>query len=158
VPLDLLTKGKAMKLFLLAMTLLLANVVFAGQTYGSLQIDEVVSVYDGDTIKVNINELHPIVGEKISVRINGVDTPEIKGKCAQERELAKLARAYVTEKLKGAKHIEIRNIQRGKYFRLVADVYADERDLGELLLQAKLAVPYDGKGPKYNWCKSLPAN
>ena len=41
--------------------------------------------YDGDTITFNLPGLHPIIGEKISIRVNGIDTPEIQGKCEKEK-------------------------------------------------------------------------
>ena len=48
--------------------------------------------YDGDTCVVSLPDVHPLFGEKISVRIAGIDTPEIRGKCDQEKALAKEAR------------------------------------------------------------------
>ena len=44
-------------------------------------INEVITVYDGDTFRVNIDEFPPIIGENIAIRILGIDTPEIKGNC-----------------------------------------------------------------------------
>lgn len=44
-----------------------------------------VSVYDGDTFKVNIDDYPAIVGEAISIRIRGIDAPEIRGKCLSEK-------------------------------------------------------------------------
>ncbi len=41
-------------------------------------------------------------------------------------------------------------MQRGKYFRIVADVYVDGNSLADELLQAELAKPYDG-GKKPKW-------
>ena len=40
--------------------------------------------YDGDTITFNLPGLHPIIGEEISIRVNGIDTPEIKGKARRK--------------------------------------------------------------------------
>ena len=39
--------------------------------------------YDGDTCMFTIPGVHPLFGEKISVRIAGIDTPEIKSKREQ---------------------------------------------------------------------------
>jgi len=44
-----------------------------------------VSVYDGDTIKVNIANYPAINGEGISIRIRGIDAPEIRGNAPQKR-------------------------------------------------------------------------
>jgi len=49
--------------------------------------------------------------------------------------------------------IELRNIERGKYFRLVADVYLDGVLLSNELTAAGLARNYDG-GRRSPWCQS----
>lgn len=53
--------------------------------YGNATISEVTSIYDVDTFRVNLEGYRPIVGEHICVRVQGVDTPEIKGKGKQNR-------------------------------------------------------------------------
>lgn len=124
----------------------------ADKIYGSVVIDEITSIYDGDTFRANINGWPAVVGERVPVRINGIDTPEMKGKCATEKERARLAKQFAVAKLREGKHIELRNIRRGKYFRLLADVYVDGQSLGDMLIRANLAVAYDG-GRKVNWCR-----
>ena len=44
------------------------------------------------------------------------------------------------------------NLQRGKYFRVVANVLVDGVSLEQELLDNELAYRYDG-GKKLNWCK-----
>jgi micrococcal nuclease len=110
--------------------------------YGSVKA-EFVRNYDGDTITVNILDYPPIAGKNISVRIKGIDTPEIKGKSDKERQLAIKARDIVYFLLKNTKKIELRNMQRGKYFRIVADVYFDGKNLSDILIDKKFAVPYN---------------
>ncbi len=55
--------------------------------------------------------------------------------------------------LRGAKVIELRNMKRGKYFRIVADVLVDDVNLSEILVDSKLAVRYDGGTKTKDWCK-----
>ena len=55
--------------------------------------------------------------------------------------------------LRAAKKIELRNMKRGKYFRIVADVYVDGKSLGDMLIKRSLAVPYDGGHKGKDWCK-----
>ena len=62
-----------------------------------------------------------IVGDNIPVRVSGVDTPEIRGHCDVEKSQARKARDYVADLLFDARRIELRAIEHGKYFRLVAD-------------------------------------
>ena len=94
----------------------------AAPQYGTVTVSKVISVYDGDTFRVNIDSLPPIVGKNIPIRVNGVDTPEIRGKCQYEKDLALEARDFVRVKLSNAKEIKLTNLQRGKYFRVVANV------------------------------------
>ena len=120
--------------------------------YGSVIVTKVISVYDGDTFRVDIDSLSPIVGKNIPVRLEGVDTPEINGKCQYEKDLAIEARDFVRNKLSKAKEIKLNEIQRGKYFRVVAKVFIDGVSLEKELLDKDLAYKYKG-GKKINWCK-----
>ena len=108
--------------------------------------------YDGDTCTFTIPGVHPLFGEKISVRIAGIDTPEIRGKCQKEKALAMQARNLVTRMLGQARRIDLLDAQRGKYFRIVARVAADGRDIGASLINRGLAVEYDGGKKVKDWC------
>ena len=123
----------------------------AATEYGTVTVSKVISVYDGDTFRVNIDSLPPIVGKNIPIRLNEVDTPEIQGKCQYEKDLALEARDFVRSKLANAKEIKLNKLQRGKYFRLVADVMVDGVSLGQELLENELAYKYSG-GKKSSWC------
>jgi endonuclease YncB( thermonuclease family) len=120
--------------------------------YGTVTVSKVINVYDGDTFRVNIDSLPPIVGKNIPIRVNGVDTPEIRGKCEYEKNLALKARDFVRVKLANAKEIKLTNLQRGKYFRVVANVVVDGVSLEQELLDNELAYEYSG-GKKLSWCK-----
>ena len=133
----------------------LAATTFAGQNYGSVVISEVTSVYDGDTFRANIPDFPELIGRNIGIRINGIDTPEIKGKCEQEKQLALEAKQFTMEMLSKAKVVELRNLQRGKYFRIVADIYADGVNIGDALVNERLAVVYDGGKKVKDWCDDL---
>ena len=41
--------------------------------YGNATVSEVTSIYDGDTFKVTISGWHALIGERISIRVNGVE-------------------------------------------------------------------------------------
>ena len=116
-----------------------------------LQPADVVSVYDGDTFKVDLEGVHPLFGDDVSVRINGIDTPEIKGETDEVEALGREARDFVDATLKGATQIELRNLQRDKYFRILADVYVNGQLLADALKEKGLAKDYDGQGPKPTW-------
>jgi len=121
--------------------------------YPNAVVEEVTSIYDGDTFRANIKDYPPIVGHRMAIRVKGIDTPEIRGKCEIEKVLARKAKQQTVMMLRGAKTIELHNISRGKYFRLVADVYVDGVSLAEILIDSKLAVQYDGGTKTKDWCK-----
>jgi len=138
----------------LLLLLILSLGVFSSQAapqYGTAIVSKVISVYDGDTFRVDIDSLPPIVGKNIPIRLNGVDTPEIRGKCQYEKDLALKARDFLRKKLANAKEIKLTKLQRGKYFRVVADVMVDGVSLEQELLENKLAYKYTG-GKKSSWC------
>lgn len=109
--------------------------------------------YDGDSVTFDIPSLHPLLGHEIMVRVNGVDTPEMRTKDECERAAAIKAQQEVAKVLLHARRIDLKNLQRGKYFRIVADVIADGINVTELLLKRGLAVPYDGGHKDHvDWC------
>ena len=135
-------------------TILLCLLPFSvsAKDYGNATVKEVTSVYDADTFRVNIEGYPPIAGERIPVRILGVDAPELRGKCESEKVKARQAKQFTVHALRSAKTIELRNMQRGKYFRILADVYIDGKSLADSLIQAGHARVYDG-GKRSSWCK-----
>ncbi|WP_345989683.1 thermonuclease family protein [Sulfurimonas sp. HSL1-2] len=122
------------------------------KNFGSMTVDEVTSVYDGDTFRATIKAWPQLIGERIGIRINGIDTPEMKGKCQAEKLLAREAKQHTIALLRDAKTVELRNMKRGKYFRVVADVYADGKSVGQSLITSGLAVRYDGGTKTKDWC------
>lgn len=100
--------------------------------------------YDGDTCTFTLPGVHPFFGERISVRIRGIDTPEIRGKCEAEKQKAKAARDFLRNLLRNAGRIDLVDAERGKYFRIIATVQADGRDVAALMIDRRLGRPYQG--------------
>ena len=131
----------------------ITSILFSKSIYKSVSIDKVTSVYDGDTFHVDIKNYPAIIGKNIAIRVKGVDTPEIRGKCKQEKELALKAKQFTKQFLLNAKSIKLKNLQRGKYFKILADVYDGKVSLSKSLIDANLGIVYNG-GHKYkDWCK-----
>jgi micrococcal nuclease len=122
----------------------------ADHTYGSATVDSVLSVYDGDTFFALIKSWPPVAGERIGVRVYGIDTPEMKDHSPTVRALAYRAKALAVTILTKANRVELRDIRRDKYFRLLAVVYCDSVSLADTLINSGLARPYDG-GKKKQW-------
>lgn len=112
-----------------------------------------VANYDADTVKIDVPMVHPLIGKGISVRVLGIDTPEIKGKLPCEKDAARNAKRLVENLLKNANRIDILDIDRDKYFRILGRVVVDGKDLSQILLKNGLAYPYFGETKeKRNWC------
>lgn len=112
---------------------------------------DVVKVIDGDTLDVLARVW---LGQTvhIRVRIDGVDTPELRGRCAGERAQAQEARSWLVRQLAG-RSVALSQVRFGKYAgRVVARVKLDDgQDLSVMLLRAGLARPYDGR-KRADWC------
>ena len=141
----------AMKL-LVIIFLLFPLLISAKETnFGSVRVTEVNSIYDADTFRVTIKKWPDIIGKRIPIRIKGVDAPELRGKCDAEKSKAKAAKQFTVAALRSATTIELRNMKRGKYFRILADVFIDGRSLGKQIISNGYARPYDG-GKRLGWC------
>ena len=108
--------------------------------------------YDGDTCYVIAPTL-PESLQKMSVRILGIDTPEMRAECAEEKKLALKGREFANKMFRSAEKIEFDNLKWDKYGgRVLVDVYLDGKSYKEEIINAGLARPYDG-GTKESWCK-----
>ena len=103
---------------------------------GGRRIDCVV---DGDTFWID--------GEK--VRIESIDAPEVKGRCAGESALAGRATRRLAELLSN-RPIEMTRNGADRFGRTLARVRTQGRDVGALLVSEGLARPWDGR--KAEWC------
>jgi micrococcal nuclease len=106
----------------------------------------VIKVYDADTITIASKlpyDESPMY--RLSVRLNGIDAPEIKGKGVsdEEKEAGKQARDFVSNLVLN-KCVRLENIESEKYGRILADVYIGDIYLNDLLLKERYAVKYDG--------------
>ena len=115
----------------------------------------VIKVYDGDTITIASKlpfDNSPLY--RLSVRLNGIDTPEIKGKTEDEKTAAKQVKDALSVLILN-KRVSLKNIQTEKYGRILADVYIGELHINQWLITEKYAVKYDGgtkKSPE-SWLK-----
>jgi micrococcal nuclease len=103
--------------------------------------------YDGDTCTISIPGLPQIFGEKLSLRLVGIDTPEMQGKCEAERSLAAKAKAFLNHHLHQAQQVEL--VARDKYFRVLALIIADGLDLADEMVKAGLVMPTREARSKY---------
>ena len=98
-------------------------------------------VIDGDTI----------VHRGQTIRIMGLDAPEVHHRCPAEKELAERARARLAELLADGFRVEAHG--RDRYGRVLAVVFdARGMNVAHVLIQEGLARRYNGRGPRELWC------
>jgi endonuclease YncB( thermonuclease family) len=112
-------------------------------------------IYDGDTFYITVPECAELLAslcQRLGVRVNGIDTPEMHGKCQWERDHALAAKAVTVNMIAAAKTIVLTHVQREKFGRLLATVEIDGVDLGATLIKGGYARPYHGEA-RSGWCE-----
>ena len=110
--------------------------------------------YHAHSCFVTIPYVPPIFGDILMVRLAGIETPEILGKCEKEKKLAADARNFVNTVLENAKEIDLYEVERGEHFNLVARIMANGKNVSDLMVQEKFAIPNSSPQPKGEWCSS----
>lgn len=112
----------------------------------------VLMIVDGDSVRMRI-PIWPQHYIETSIRIAGIDTPEIHGACSREKKLAVEAKEALARLLPLNALVELRHIEIDKYGNRVG---AEVRTLANLdvaghLMKIGLAHSYAGK-KKRGWC------
>ncbi len=122
-------------------------------TETTLNCVKVVEIYDGDTIFIDIPDAPPPFGKRLGVRFADIDTPELRTRDACEKSKAQEARSVLKSLIYNAKRIDIVNVEKDKYFRILGSVLVDGKPVAQELTRRNLGYPYQGKKklPR-NWC------
>jgi endonuclease YncB( thermonuclease family) len=112
---------------------------------------EVLRVLDGDTFEARVH-LWPGLDVTTRVRLRGIDAPEMKARCGEERVKAEAARDALRAILDQGE-VGITRVTLDKYGgRVVADASTlATPDVSAALLGAGLARRYSG-GRREDWC------
>jgi endonuclease YncB( thermonuclease family) len=104
---------------------------------------KVAKVYDGDTFTI-ITKLYPTEPVyQFQVRINGIDSAEIKGTTDNIKKMALLAKEKLSELILN-KIVRLENVSYDKYGRILSDVYIDDIHINKWMVDNHLALSYDG--------------
>ena len=114
---------------------------------------KVLRVYDGDTITVDA-DLCFNIKMKASVRVAGIDTPEIRTRNKEEKKLGYAARDRMKELC--GKVVWLESLGGGKldkYGRVLANLYTykDIKDIAATLIEEGHGVTYDGSKKTHVW-------
>lgn len=135
----------------LSMLIVITNSAAEADPLPSTYSAHVLDVIDGDTIRVSVQIW---VDQTIVtlVRVKGVDTPELRSSCADERRKSRLAKQRLTDLING-QDVFLHDAEYGKYAgRILGRVtLADGKDVSDMLIEENLARYYDG-GTRQSWC------
>ncbi len=105
-----------------------------------------IYVIDGDTIRLDSGE---------SIRLVGIDTPEIRNaECASERAAGLAAKDRLRQLVDGAAVIRLERRWRDKYGRTLAILTIDGRDAARLLVAEGHGRVYRGR-KRSSWCTGV---
>jgi len=144
-----------------------AILLFAGlfSTVGNAEVldgpyfGEVVRIVDGDNFEATV-EIWPTISATVSVRIRGVDAPEMfRPKCEPEETAAQEAYIALQELLPLGTKIRLEDVEADSFSgRVLATAFRQSeeegRTLEKLLLRREVVLPWDGKNP-IDWCADV---
>jgi micrococcal nuclease len=110
-----------------------------------------IYVIDGDTFRAHIDGVKSPDSYGYRIRVAEIDTAELKGRCENETNLARQARAAAKKILRTARVIELSDLRLDKYGRIVASVWINGQNFGALMLESGLAQEFNRWTPK-KWC------
>ena len=109
---------------------------------------EVVSVYDGDTVTLDI-DLGFNVRTRQKIRLFGINTPELRGGTEETKAKGRAARDWLRNRIMDGEpvHIRTHKDKQGKYGRYLGTLYDRNRsgtmtDLNYQLIKLGHGVPY----------------
>lgn len=107
-----------------------------------------VTVVDGDTVRI----VPTGDTDGFTLRMLGLDTPELHSKCEGEKAKALAAKARLIELTKNGVRI-VSDLSKDLYGRYIVRIFDKQgRDLAEVLIAEGHARTYDGKTARKGWC------
>lgn len=112
---------------------------------------KVVSVYDGDTVKIvfPLTDKEPERLFKWNCRLINVDTPELRTKNKKEKEFGKKVRDMLREKILN-NVVNVKCLDFDKYGRLLVEIFYEGVSVNQWLIDNNYAKVYQG-GKKSKW-------
>ena len=87
-------------------------------------------------------------GRGVNIRLFGIDAPESRTRNKKEKLHGLLAKQCLIKECKVGETYILRTKERGKFGRWLGDIKTSKGWITKFLLQAKLAVPYEGQNKK----------
>jgi len=109
---------------------------------------EVTRIVDGDTVDVII-DLGFDISYKSRVRLYGIDTPESRTRDKDEKVRGLMSKQYLVDELsKGQVVIKTYKDKKGKFGRVLGEMYVADRNINLMMVDDYMAVKYKGQNKK----------
>ena len=109
---------------------------------------EVKRIVDGDTVDVVI-DLGFDIHYSSRVRLYGIDTPESRTRNKDEKVRGLMSKKYLTDALsKGQGVIKTHKDKKGKFGRVLGEMYVADKNINLMMVDDNLAVKYKGQNKK----------
>ncbi len=109
---------------------------------------EVKRIVDGDTVDVVI-DLGFDIHYSSRVRLYGIDTPESRTRNKDEKVRGLMSKEYLTDALsKGQVVIKTHKDKKGKFGRVLGEMYVADKNINLMMVDDHLAVKYKGQNKK----------
>jgi|TARA_R100001530_G_scaffold53128_1_gene39246 micrococcal nuclease len=106
---------------------------------------EVKRVVDGDTVDVVI-DLGFSIHYASRVRLHGIDTPESRTRNKDEKVRGLMSKQYLIDELdKGQVVIKTKKDKKGKFGRVLGELYVDDKNINLMMVDDFHAVKYQGQ-------------
>lgn len=103
-----------------------------------------ISVYDGDTVTLVV-DLGFKISTEVKLRLEGIDTPELRGGSDETKQRARDARDHLRRRLdEGA--VRVQTTKKGKYGRWLGVLWVGDstESINDELVRLGHAKPYSG--------------
>jgi len=109
---------------------------------------EIKRVVDGDTVDVII-DLGFDIFYKSRVRLYGIDTPESRTRNKDEKVRGLMSKQYLINELeKGQVVIKTHKDKKGKFGRVLGEMYVGDKNINLMMVDDYMAVEYKGQNKK----------
>ena len=109
---------------------------------------KIIRVIDGDTIDVDLDLGFDVWLRKQRVRLYGIDTPESRTSDAEEKKYGTLSKNKLKDFCKEDSWVTIETHvgdEKGKFGRILANIWLEETNVNQWLVDNKYAVAYFGQ-------------
>jgi len=107
---------------------------------------KLIRVVDGDTVDAFIDLGFKVI-LKERIRLMGIDTPESRTRNKMEKSWGMAAKARLIELLDehdGEFILTTKLQKKGKFGRILGTIVINDKDINQLLIEEKFAIPYTG--------------